>query len=48
MKFPLLPPKAWLAAGLFSVSVISVSSIPAARADEGMWLYNDPPKTQIK
>ena len=46
MKVPLFFPKlrqaAALTAGLF------ISSIVAAHADEGMWLYNDLPKAQIQ
>ncbi len=46
MNVPLLFPKsrqsAALIAGLFASSTL------AAHADEGMWLYNDPPKAQIQ
>ena len=47
MKFPLFPPKVQLAAVL-AAGILSVSVIPAVHADEGMWLYNDPPKAQIQ
>ena len=52
MKFSFASPKARqaaaLAAGVFSVSAFSIALLSGAHADEGMWLYNDPPKALIQ